>query len=80
MNSETIETKVKEILLDMLDVSEEEIIPNASLINDLDASSVDLVEIIAELENEYDIDISDEDAASLRNVQNILDYVKKVTA
>lgn len=79
MNSETIEAKVKEILLDMLDISEDDITPNASLINDLDASSVDLVEIISEIENEYDVDVSDEEAASLRTVQNVFDYVQKVT-
>lgn len=79
MNSETIEAKVKDILLDLLDTSEEKITPDASLINDLGASSVDLVEVLAELENEYDIDISDEQAERIRTVQSIIDFVQSAT-
>jgi acyl carrier protein len=76
MTSDTIEAKVKDILLELLDTSEEKITPSASLINDLGASSVDLVEILAELENEFDVNISDEEAEGIRTVQSILDYVQ----
>lgn len=80
MTSDTIEAKVKDILLELLDTSEEKITPSASLINDLGASSVDLVEILAELENEFDVNISDEEAEGIRTVQSIIDYVQSATS
>ena len=73
----SVEGKVKEILLDILDIEDEEIVPEASLVNDLSASSVDLVEVVAALENEFDIDISDEDAATIRTVKSICDYLQE---
>ena len=80
MDRETIQAKIKEILMDLLDITEEQITPNATLINELGASSVDLVEIIAALENEYNIDISDEDADGIRTVQAIIDHVAAATS
>jgi acyl carrier protein len=74
------EAKIKEILLENLDVSEEEIRPGASIMDDLGASSVDLVEIVAGLENEFDLEISDEDWSEMRTVQAVIDYVKKHTS
>ena len=76
----SIEEKLKEVLLEILDVEEEDITPTAHLINDLGASSVDLVEIVAGVENEFDIDISDKDAQKIRTVQALIDYVKKSTS
>ena len=73
------EEKVKECLLDILDVDENEIVPTAHLRKDLEASSVDLVEILAALENEFDIDIPDEDGPKLLVVQDIIDYIKVKT-
>jgi acyl carrier protein len=69
--------QIHEIFLDILEVEESDIKPSASLINDLGASSVDLVEVIAALENEFDIDISEEDAEEIRTVQHVYDFVEK---
>lgn len=75
----SVEETVKETLLDTLDVDESEITPIAHLRKDLGASSVDLVEILALLENDFDIDIPDEDGPKLLTVQAIIDYVKAKT-
>lgn len=74
--SQSPEDKINGILLDLLDISEDAIRPEASLISNLGASSVDLVEIITALENEFNLDISDEDAARIRTVKDIIDYVQ----
>ena len=76
----SVEETLKGILLDILEIDEEEIVPNASITNDLGASSVDVVEIVAALETDLDIDISDEDLEAIRTsngitVQGIIDYL-----
>jgi acyl carrier protein len=76
----SIEEKLTSVLLEILDVEEKDITPTAHLINDLGASSVDLVEIVAGVENEFDIDISDKDAQKIRTVQALIDYVKEGTS
>jgi acyl carrier protein len=76
----SVEAGVREVLLEVLDVEEKDIVPTAHLRKDLGASSVDLVEILAGLENEFDIEISDEDAPSLLTVQAVVDYVMKNAA
>ena len=76
----SIEEKLTSVLLEILDVEEKDITPTAHLINDLGASSVDLVEIVAGVENEFDIDISDKDAQTIRTVQALIDYIKKSTS
>jgi acyl carrier protein len=73
----SIEEKLKEVLIEILDVEEKDITPNTHLITDLGASSVDLVEIVAGIENEFDIDIPDKDAQKIRTVQALIDYVKE---
>jgi acyl carrier protein len=73
----SIEERLTAVLLEILDVEEEDITPTGHLINDLGASSVDLVEIVAGVENEFDIDISDKDAQKIRTVQALIDYVKE---
>ena len=76
----SVEEQVRGILLDILDVSEGDLVPEASLRTDLGASSVDLVEVIAAMENEFDMEISDEDAEKMRNVGDIIRYVEEKTA
>jgi len=76
----SIEERLTAVLLEILDVEEREITPTAHLINDLGASSVDLVEIVAGVENEFDIDIADKDAQKIRTVQALIDYVKQSTS
>jgi len=72
----SIQEKVYGILVEILDSSETDLKPEATLIGDLEASSVDLVEIIAAVENEFDIDISDEEAQQLRTVQALIDFIE----
>jgi acyl carrier protein len=73
----TVEEKVREVLLEVLDVEEDKIVPSAHLREDLNASSVDMVEIMAAFENDYDIQISEEEAEKLLTVQAIVDYLTK---
>ena len=70
--------RVKKVLVEQLDVSEDEVTPQASLIDDLGADSLDVVEIIMGLEEEFDIEIPDEDAEkNITNVQGIVDYIEE---
>ena len=78
--SATIEQKVKNIIADQLGVGEEEIKPTASFIEDLGADSLDIVELVMALEEEFGIDIPDEDADKLRTVGDALNYLKTQTA
>ena len=71
----SIQKQVNEVLLEILEISEGDITASATLLNDLGASSVDVVELLAALENEFDIDIPDDDAEKIRSVQAIYDYV-----
>ena len=67
--------RVKKVLVEQLDVSEDEVTPQASVIDDLGADSLDVVEIIMGLEEEFDVEIPDEEAEKLTTVQKIVDYV-----
>ena len=70
------EKKIKEIIADQLGIPEEEIINKASFVEDLGADSLDIVELIMAMEEEFEIEISDEDAEKLLTVQDTLDYIK----
>jgi len=72
----SIEGRVKEIICEQLGVSAEEVTPQASFIEDLGADSLDLVELVMALEEEYDMEISDEDAEKIRTVQDVLGYIE----
>ena len=68
--------KIKEIIMDKLGVEESKITMEANFINDLGADSLDQVELIMELEEEFDTEISDEDAESLVTVEKVYEYIK----
>jgi acyl carrier protein len=69
-----VEAAVKEVLLEILDIKEEEIIPTARFVEDLKATSIDLVEIVAALQNTFDVDIDESQVARLRTVQDSVDF------
>jgi acyl carrier protein len=72
----SVEDKVKKIIAEKLSVEPEEVVPEASFVDDLGADSLDLVELIMTLEEELDIEISDEDAEKLLTVKDAYDYIK----
>jgi len=71
------EDRLKKIIADQLSVNEEDVVPEASFIDDLNADSLDLVELIMSLEEEFGVKISDEDAAKILTVQDAMDYVQE---
>ncbi|RIL11455.1 MAG: acyl carrier protein [Proteobacteria bacterium] len=74
--SEEIAERVKSIISDQLGVSIEEVTPEASFIEDLGADSLDIVELIMALEEEYDMEIPDEDAEKIQSVQDVISYIQ----
>ncbi len=72
----SIEDKIKKIVAEKLSVDLDEVVPEASFVDDLGADSLDLVELIMSMEEEFDIEISDEQAEKLVTVKDVLDYVK----
>jgi acyl carrier protein len=72
----SVEDKVKKIIAEKLSVDVEEVVPAASFVDDLGADSLDLVELIMSMEEEFDIEISDEDAEKLVTFQDVIDYIK----
>ncbi len=71
-----IEERVKKIVIEQLNVSEDEVSNNASFVDDLGADSLDTVELVMALEEEFECEIPDEDAEKITNVQQAIDYVK----
>jgi acyl carrier protein len=75
-----VEEEVKQILLSILDVKPEEIVPTATIIDDLRATSIDLVEIVTAIQNQFDVNISEEEAQKIRTVQDAVDLLKAAIA
>ncbi|HEY8344591.1 MAG TPA: acyl carrier protein [Bacillota bacterium] len=69
--------KVKEIVVEQLGVEEEEVSENSSFVDDLGADSLDLVELIMALEEEFDMEIPDEDAEKISTVGDAIKYIKE---
>lgn len=77
MNIDEIFDKVKEIIVEQLGVSEDAITNEASFIDDLGADSLDIVELIMALEEEFDIEIPDADAEKIVSVGDVVEYIKE---
>ena len=71
----SIAERVKQIVAEQLGVDEDQITPEASFMDDLGAESLDTVELVMALEEEFDIEISDEDAEKIQTVQDAVDYI-----
>ncbi|EGJ50672.1 acyl carrier protein [Desulfocurvibacter africanus] len=72
----SVEAKVKEIIVDQLGVSAEDVKPEASFVDDLGADSLDLTELIMAMEEEFGIEIDDEDAQKLLKVKDAISYIQ----
>lgn len=72
----SVEEKVKKIIMDQLSVSADEVKPEASFIEDLGADSLDLTELIMAMEEEFKLEIDDEDAQKILKVQDAISYVQ----
>lgn len=76
MNAEEVFDKVKEIIVEQLGVAEDAVTQESSFIDDLGADSLDIVELIMALEEEFDIEIPDSDAEKVVTVGDVVDYIK----
>ncbi len=71
-----IEQKVKNIIVEQLNVDAESVTPDASFVDDLGADSLDIVELVMAMEEEFSLEIPDEDAEKIKNVGDVINYVQ----
>ena len=76
LSKDDIASKVKEITSEQLGVDESQITPEAKFVDDLGADSLDTVELVMALEEEFDLEISDEEAEKLTTVEKVVDYIE----
>jgi acyl carrier protein len=74
-----VEERVKAIIVEQLGVDAEEVTPEASFVDDLGADSLDTVELIMAFEEEFGVEISDDEAEKIRKVKDAVDYIEKHT-
>lgn len=79
MRSGTIETRVTSIISEQLSLREEDVSENARFVDDLGADSLDIVELIMEMEEEFDVEIPDEDIEKMLTVMDVVTYIKKMS-
>ncbi len=77
MTDGTTYDRLKKIIVEQLGVDEEEVTPQASFVEDLNADSLDLVELIMSLEEEFGMEISDEDAERIQKVSDAVEYIEE---
>ncbi len=77
MTDGTTFERLKKIIVEQLGVDEEEVTPQASFVEDLNADSLDLVELIMSLEEEFGMEISDEDAEGIQKVSDAVEYIEE---
>jgi len=68
--------KIKEIVAEQLDVNQDQVVPEASFVDDLGADSLDLTELIMAMEDEFGLEIDDDKAQQLRTVQDVITFVE----
>ena len=73
----SVEEKIKKIICEQLEVSEEDVVPGASFVDDLGADSLDQVELIMAMEEEFGVSISDEEAEKIITVGNAIEYIEQ---
>jgi len=74
--SSSVQEKVIEIVCDQLTLDRSQVTPESSFLEDLGADSLDIVQLIMALEEEYHLEISDEEAEKIRTIQDIVDYIE----
>ncbi|HLA65487.1 MAG: acyl carrier protein [Chloroflexota bacterium] len=77
MTDGTTFDRLKKLIVEQLGVDEEEVTPQASFVEDLNADSLDLVELIMSLEEEFGMEISDEDAEKIQKVSDAVDFIEE---
>jgi len=77
MADKSIEEKVKVIIVEQLGVNPEQVTPQASFIEDLGADSLDIVELVMAFEEEFSVEVPDEDAEKLQTVGDVINYIKE---
>lgn len=75
MSADEVVQKVQDIIAESLGVKRNEVVPAASFIDDLNADSLDIVELVMTIEKEFDIEIPDDEAERIRTVQDAIDYI-----
>ena len=80
MSEKSISEKVKDIIVEQLGLNPEQVTESASFIEDLGADSLDTVELVMAFEEEFSVEVPDEDAEKLQTVGNVVDYIEKKTA
>jgi acyl carrier protein len=73
----SVEEKIKKLICDQLEVNEEDVVPKASFVDDLGADSLDQVELIMAMEEEFGISISDEEAEKIITVRDAIEYIEQ---
>ena len=77
LSLQKIEEEVRKIIVTQLDISEDEVVPEASFVDDLGADSLDLVELVMAMEEKFDIEISDKDAEEINTVYKAISYIEQ---
>jgi len=75
----SIDERVKQIVAEQLGVDEDQVTPDAAFMDDLGADSLDTVELVMALEEEFDVEISDEDAEKIQKVKDAVDYISNAS-
>lgn len=76
MAEQDIFERLRKLIVELLEIDEAEVVPEASFVDDLNADSLDLIEFITATEDAFGIEISDEDSEKLQTVQDAVDYIK----